>query len=159
MKTAAFALALVLFTACSHDENADVSQDTPSASSTTLQSPTAAGDRSATMNPTVPTASDMPGQQAGGAAMPMLQVQLQEYDIRMEEALPAGHQALTVVNSGREDHSLVIEGNGVRQALPSVLKRGDSNELHMNLPSGTYTAYCPVEGHRQKGMERKIVVK
>jgi uncharacterized cupredoxin-like copper-binding protein len=43
--------------------------------------------------------------------------------------------------------------------LSSDLTRGDTTELTVNLPAGSYTVYCPVDGHRDKGMQRTIVVR
>ena len=103
--------------------------------------------------------SDFPGNRPGGIATAQERVELNEYAIRMPQDLKAGAQSFFVVNSGKETHSLEIEGNGVELRLPADLARGDDASLDVNLKPGTYTVYCPVDGHRQKGMETKITVK
>ena len=102
------------------------------------------------MNPVAPPAS------AAVDAQPRLE--LNEYEIRVPDTLTAGHHSFTVVNSGKTNHSLIIEGNGTRTALPSQLPRGDSAQLEVDLKAGTYTFYCPVDGHRGKGMTRTVTV-
>ena len=88
----------------------------------------------------------------------MQDVQLIEYAIRMPETMPAGTVVFNVANAGKEDHGFEIEGPGVETST-QVLKRGDTAALEVNLKPGTYTAYCPVKGHKEKGMRRTVVVK
>jgi uncharacterized cupredoxin-like copper-binding protein len=109
------------------------------------------------MNPVVPIESDNPTQRAPVAATPSPRVELQEYQIRMESSLPAGPRKLTLVNSGKEDHAFEIEGNGVHVAS-QVLKRGDATDLAVDLKAGTYTVYCPVKDHKQRGMTMTLTV-
>lgn len=55
-------------------------------------------------------------------------------------------------------HGLVIEGNGKQVKLPSDLSRGDRSTLTVDLRPGTYTAWCPVDGHKGKGMTATFTV-
>lgn len=91
-------------------------------------------------------------------AGPVQEVHLIEYEIHMPQALPAGRLAFNVENGGKEDHAFEIEGNGVHQQT-NVLKRGDTTALEVNLAPGTYTVYCPVDGHKDKGMRRTLTVR
>ncbi len=109
-----------------------------------------AADNRAKMNPVAPPNS------AAANAQPRLE--LNEYEIRMPDTLAAGHHSFTVVNSGKQNHSLVIDGNGAHTALPQQLMRGDSTQLDVDLKPGTYTFYCPVDGHKGKGMTRTVTV-
>ena len=109
-----------------------------------------------TMNPPIPQEVDRPSARPT-VASPAQEVQLIEYSIRMPDALPAGHVALNVQNAGKEDHGLEIEGNGVHQST-QILKRGDTGALEVDLKPGTYTVYCPVKGHKERGMSRTITV-
>jgi uncharacterized cupredoxin-like copper-binding protein len=111
------------------------------------------------MNPVAPPQSEIPTSRPGGAATVSQPVQLDEYSIRMPDTLSAGMHNFTVANGGKELHSFEIEGNGVHAKLPSELPRGDSATLEVNLPPGTYEVYCPVDGHKDKGMSRTITVK
>jgi Copper binding proteins, plastocyanin/azurin family len=145
--------------ACDRENSAnrDVSQNTPArpgGSRETLPN----RDNRPMMNPIVPPAKDEPGNRAPGAARAQPRLELNEYEIRMPSTLAAGHYSFTVVNSGKENHSLVVEGNGLHTALPQQLTRGDSAQLDLDLKAGTYTFYCPVDGHRGKGMSRTVTV-
>jgi outer membrane protein assembly factor BamB len=62
---------------------------------------------------------------------------------------------ITVVNKGVLQHDLVIEGTDFKTPL---LNGGESAELEVNLPAGTYTYFCSVPGHREAGMEGTLTV-
>jgi uncharacterized cupredoxin-like copper-binding protein len=85
------------------------------------------------------------------------EVQLIEYAIRMPDTVPAGRYAFQVENAGKEDHGFEIEGNGIEQKT-DILKRGDVTSLDVELKPGTYTVYCPVKGHKEKGMRKTVTV-
>ena len=119
---------------------------------TTTRNPQSVPENSTAMNPVTT-------QQASPRAAPTVDVQLTEYEIRMPDSLGAGPQRFRIANGGKQTHNFVIEGPGVSQKLASDLSRGDSTELAVNLPAGSYTVYCPVDGHRGKGMQRTIVVR
>ncbi|MGZ8868192.1 MAG: hypothetical protein ACXW2P_07590 [Thermoanaerobaculia bacterium] len=133
-------LAALLFTAC-QQEQAPITETTAAASDTMSARQT--------------------GVDAGANAQSATgdqEVQLLEYEIRMPQTLPAGEQAFHVVNAGKELHSLEIEGNGVHSRLPSDLSAGSSAHHAITLKPGTYTVYCPVKDHRQRGMSTTITV-
>jgi uncharacterized cupredoxin-like copper-binding protein len=153
----AFAL---LIAACPGDRRTDESQNGPAQTSTTTRNPQAVPGNSTAMNPVMPPQASMPSTRVAGAATsPTVDVQLTEYEIRMPDSLAAGAQRFRIINSGKQTHNFVIEGAGISQKLGSDLTRGDSAELMVNLPAGSYTVYCPVDGHRGKGMQRTIVVR
>jgi uncharacterized cupredoxin-like copper-binding protein len=71
-------------------------------------------------------------------------------------------------NKGSTQHSLEIEGKGVKSEgseegeaeLKQVLNPGQSGMLTVSFQkSGTYEMYCPVDGHEQEGMKGEVVVK
>ena len=111
-----------------------------------------------TMNPVVPPQRDMPSKRVPAAVTGQPRLELQEYEIRMPETLPAGHQIFLVVNSGTMNHSLIVDGNGIHKELPQPLPRGDSAQFDIDLEPGTYTFYCPVDEHKGKGMTRTVTV-
>lgn len=153
------AVVVLSLTSCQRDEGADYSQaNSPSRSVDSTQNPTAGADRTSTMNPTVPPTGTTGGDETG-ATTAQQRVELNEYSIRMPQTLAAGQQSFSVVNGGKEIHSLEIEGNGVHLRLPADLPRGESATLDVNLKPGTYEVYCPVEGHKGKGMTTQITVK
>ena len=110
------------------------------------------------MNLITPPSRELPSQRIKTVATQQIQVQLTEYEIRLPDTLPAGHQTLHIANAGKLNHNFAIEGNGVSQKLASDLTRGDSTELGIDLKPGTYVVYCPVDKHRGRGMERTITV-
>ena len=145
------AAAVVFLVACQPEDQA---KNTPSQSST-MAGETAT--QTSTMNPVIPPETDDPAARPS-AALPTQEVHLIEYQIHMPNTLPAGRLAFNVENGGKEDHAFEIEGNGVHHQT-TVLKRGDTTALEVNLPPGTYTVYCPVSGHKDKGMRTTVTVK
>jgi uncharacterized cupredoxin-like copper-binding protein len=69
----------------------------------------------------------------------------------------AGKVTFTVTNDGQQTHALEVEGNGVEEETDSIAP-GDSGTLTVDLKAGEYEFYCPIDGHRDQGMEGKIVV-
>ena len=51
---------------------------------------------------------------------------------------------------------MTIEGNGVDKASDVVTSKNTS--FTVDLKPGTYTYFCPVDGHRAAGMEGKLTV-
>jgi uncharacterized cupredoxin-like copper-binding protein len=79
-----------------------------------------------------------------------------------------GTYAFKAENKSSTQHSLEIEGEGVKSAggeageakLEQALNPGQSGVLTVSFQkSGTYEMYCPVDGHKQMGMKGKIVVR
>jgi hypothetical protein len=152
----AITLAAALFAFACQPGPAEQTNNTPSQSSTMPPSDTASAQPSA-MNPILPPNTDNPTKQVT-AALPTQEVHLIEYQIHMPANVAAGKLAFNIENGGKDDHAFEIEGNGVHQQSV-VLKRGDTTALEVNLPPGTYTVYCPVDGHKDKGMKTTLVVK
>ena len=68
-----------------------------------------------------------------------------------------GTYTFKVTNDGQTTHALEIEGNGVEEET-DTLDPGDSGEVTVELTSGEYELYCPIDGHRANGMEGSLVV-
>jgi uncharacterized cupredoxin-like copper-binding protein len=71
-------------------------------------------------------------------------------------------------NKGTTQHSLEIEGKGVKSEgseegeaeLKQALNPGQSGVLTVTFQKpGTYEMYCPVDGHEQEGMKGEVVVR
>jgi uncharacterized cupredoxin-like copper-binding protein len=69
----------------------------------------------------------------------------------------SGEVTFDLKNSGGAPHALEIEGNGVEKET-KVINGGQSATLKANLKPGKYEFYCPVDGHRQQGMEGTLTV-
>lgn len=70
----------------------------------------------------------------------------------------AGKVTFDVKNMGTITHALEIEGNGVETKTGSIAP-GQSASLTVTLPkNGKYELYCPIDGHRAKGMAGTVQV-
>jgi plastocyanin len=69
----------------------------------------------------------------------------------------AGTVTLEMANPSSVPHAVAVEGNGVDQAGETVTKDGTS-KVTVTLKAGSYTFYCPVDGHKAAGMEGKLTV-
>jgi uncharacterized cupredoxin-like copper-binding protein len=88
-----------------------------------------------------------------------VEVKLTEYKIEMPASVGAGATTFQVTNTGGETHGFEIEGNGMEKALKPRLKKGESGSLQVDLKPGAYKAYCPVHGHKKRGMSLDLTVK
>lgn len=155
MRTAVFATALLVLFACQPGPE-DQTKNTPPQTGT-MSPAEGVSTLTSTMNPPAQVQRDNPGGNIP-VAPPIQEVHLIEYQIHMPDSIPAGRIAFHIENGGKEDHGFDIEGNGVHQRS-AVLKRGDTTSLELNLAPGTYTIYCPVDAHKDKGMTKTLVVK
>ena len=69
----------------------------------------------------------------------------------------AGKVTFTVTNDGQQTHALEVEGNGVEEETDSIAA-AESGTLTVDLEPGEYEFYCPIDGHREQGMEGKLTV-
>jgi plastocyanin len=69
----------------------------------------------------------------------------------------AGKVTLKLVNQSSTPHAIEIEGNGVEAKTKTVT--GGEADVTENLTAGKYEYYCPVDGHKQAGMEGTLTVK
>jgi uncharacterized cupredoxin-like copper-binding protein len=79
-----------------------------------------------------------------------------------------GTYAFKAENEGSTQHSLEIEGKGLKSKggeageakLEQALNPGQSGVLTVSFQKpGTYEMYCPVDGHKLAGMKGEVVVK
>jgi plastocyanin len=70
----------------------------------------------------------------------------------------AGAVTIQMSNPSSIQHGISIEGNGV-DAEGNVVGNGGTATVSANLKPGTYTFYCPVDSHRQQGMQGTLTVK
>jgi plastocyanin len=70
----------------------------------------------------------------------------------------SGKVTIKMDNPSPVQHSVAIEGNGVDVSGNTVGKGGVST-ASASLKPGKYTFYCPVDGHRQAGMQGTLTVK
>jgi uncharacterized cupredoxin-like copper-binding protein len=90
-------------------------------------------------------------------------VDLTATDFKFDPSDPtvkSGEVTFNLKNDGQTTHSLEIEDvNGQDQELEGDVSAGSSGTLKVNLPAGRYEFYCPVDNHKEMGMEGEITVK
>lgn len=87
-----------------------------------------------------------------------VEVRLTDFAIEMPMRLPAGPTTFHVMNAGQAEHNFEVEGQGIEQELESNLAAGDTATMQLDLEPGTYTVYCPVGDHEDRGMRMELTV-
>ena len=67
-----------------------------------------------------------------------------------------GTVTITMDNPSSTPHAVEVEGNGVEKVTKTLTKGTAS--VTVDLKAGKYEFYCPVDGHRQAGMEGTLTV-
>ena len=62
-----------------------------------------------------------------------------------------------VQNDGSTTHALEVEGGDVEQETEDIAP-GESATLRVELQKGVYELYCPIDGHKDKGMTAELSV-
>jgi plastocyanin len=75
------------------------------------------------------------------------------------KTLTAKHGKVTLVmaNPSGLQHAIAVEGHGIDKKGKTVNK-GGASRVTVTLKKGTYTFYCPVDGHKAAGMKGKLIV-
>lgn len=70
-----------------------------------------------------------------------------------------GAYTFHAVNAGHTVHSLTINGpGGASRTLPASLNPGQSGDVAVTLRPGNYDVFCPVDAHKDAGMDVMITV-
>jgi uncharacterized cupredoxin-like copper-binding protein len=97
------------------------------------------------------------GQAAAGQAIPISETEF-KLDPSSVQVDQAGTVTFRVTNDGTIDHALEVEGQGMEEKTETI-KPGESAELLVDLSKeGSYEIYCPIDGHRDSGMEGTLTV-
>ena len=138
--------ALLLFAACPSKHNNAVSTMDITTDSATATHPASPG------GPAL-----VPETKVGSTVLVTLNDNL--ISIENPDDIPPGPAILTVKNIGTQVHNLFIEGPGVNKAAGDSFPPGKVADVDVTFAPGTYTLYCPILDHRQKGEELKLVIK
>ena len=69
----------------------------------------------------------------------------------------SGAVTIKMSNPASLTHGIAVEGNGVDKDGETVMQGGTST-VSVNLKPGKYEFYCPVDSHKQAGMEGTLTV-
>jgi uncharacterized cupredoxin-like copper-binding protein len=69
----------------------------------------------------------------------------------------AGTYNFHLTNDGEFEHALQIDGQGIEEST-DVIGGGEDAEISVDLADGEYEIYCPVDNHREMGMEGTLRV-
>ncbi|HEY6888741.1 MAG TPA: sulfocyanin-like copper-binding protein [Solirubrobacter sp.] len=127
--------------------------DDPSATPTPTPTPTPKPGATPTPTP-VPTATPDPIKYPARTG-----VDLSEWTIRPTyRTLATGRVVFNAANLGEDDHNLSVR-SGATEYGKVDLSPGDTDSLVLQLPPGTYTLYCSLQGHEEQGMRADIIVR
>jgi uncharacterized cupredoxin-like copper-binding protein len=79
-------------------------------------------------------------------------------DLAGGDALKPGKYRFQVVNQGKIEHDLKIEGDGVEEKT-ALIGPGEEAALEADLKPAKYRFYCTVPGHAQSGMDIDVSVR
>lgn len=82
-----------------------------------------------------------------------------EFNIKLDRSsFPPGAYTFVADNTGKFPHALTIDGPGISDQGTATLSPGSSGSVTVTLQNGSYEIYCPVDGHKSKGMDTHITV-
>ena len=94
----------------------------------------------------------------GGAVVKTITIHEKEFSLTPSSITvsTSGTYEFKAVNDGSVNHALEIEGHGVEQKTAEIFP-GNSATLKVTLSKpGKYEVYCPIDGHRQQGMQATL---
>jgi plastocyanin len=73
--------------------------------------------------------------------------------------VPAGKVVLQFADHGQDEHNLNLTSEGsLAGSLPDT-NPGELRQLTLNMSAGSYTLFCSLPEHEQRGMKATLVVK
>jgi len=106
------------------------------------------------------TSTSSGGGASGGAAQTLKIAAEPSGALKFDKSsLTAKAGKLTIVMDNPSDlpHAVEIEGNGV-EAKGETVTKGGVSKASADVKAGEYEFYCPVDGHKQAGMEGTLTV-
>ncbi len=101
------------------------------------------------------------GAAASGTSSSPQSVAVRETEYRISPADPKitkpGEVKFVVRNAGKTTHALEVEGPGGEQKTERI-EPGKTATLDATLKAGSYEWYCPIDGHKAKGMKGEFKV-
>jgi uncharacterized cupredoxin-like copper-binding protein len=80
--------------------------------------------------------------------------------LELPDTIVAGPTTFEVTNRGTNKHSFALarDGGEAEADLDAELGPGESATLEFDLKEGQYSAYCPMDGHKETLSARFVVV-
>lgn len=98
--------------------------------------------------------SSAPGSGAAGPAGQTVEVVADEWDFDPSQLeLPPGEHTVRLINDGELFHDLTFADGTTVEVEP-----GETGEVEVTIPPGGMEFYCSLAGHREAGMEGKVLV-
>jgi plastocyanin len=109
------------------------------------------------------TQTTLPAENVPAAPKATHSVVVRETEFKLDPAQAAGGEeglvTIQIVNEGKLAHSLAVDGPNGLVEVDGQVEPGQEGTLEADLDRpGTYTWYCPLDGHRGKGMTGSITV-
>ena len=109
------------------------------------------------------TTTGVPAENTPSVPKASKQLVIHETDFKLDPSQANGGDeglvTIKIVNDGQVAHALAVDGPNGLIELDGRLDPGTSATLEADLDKpGTYTMYCPLDGHRGKGMVGTITV-
>lgn len=82
-----------------------------------------------------------------------------EYGLKLSRSSFApGTYTFVADNAGKVTHALSVDGPGVEDAKTKNIQSGQQATLTVTFKKGKYDLYCPIDSHKQLGMNKNIQV-
>ena len=101
-------------------------------------------------------APETSGDSARGAAATT--VSMAEYKFEPADVTVERGSTLAVNNEGSLEHDLKVRDGGEVIGGTDVFPAGESQELQVDFPAGSYEMFCSVPGHEDSGMKGSFTV-
>jgi uncharacterized cupredoxin-like copper-binding protein len=98
--------------------------------------------------------------EGNGAVQQTIQISEREYSLTPSAVTVSktGTYVFRITNNGKIAHALEAEGNGVEEKTGDI-QPGSNASLRVTFSkSGSYELYCPIDGHKEQGMQGTISV-
>ena len=100
------------------------------------------------------------GTSGGGSSTKTITISESEFKLSPSNVTlkAPGTYTFKAVNDGSVKHALEIEGSGIEEETEDI-DPGNSATVKVTFKgAGSYEMYCPVDGHKDQGMEGKITI-
>lgn len=79
-------------------------------------------------------------------------------DVEPRDGLIPARYTFIVRSSGQESHALAVRGPGVHERTPPIPGGEEPVEILVRLLPGRYELWCPVDDHRERGMQTSFLI-